>query len=150
MIRQNRFKDWDFLEEKMEKLQRTYGAGEGMKFGIWDLHFAVAKLFVRGGEDRKAVVYALRGFEALGFEIEGVLSGEEIVVRRWGVVVDEMVGAWRVVYLAFLYERPAVAAMADRLAKLTYLICVGEDGSFDENYGKRSGAPCGAADVEED
>ena len=138
----------EFMERRIGELEGTYA--DGVRFGVWDLEFGAAGLFLKGGEEEKAIEFVFRGFEALGFEVEGIFPrGEEVVVKTWGVVVDELVRAWVVLYLAFLKVEPELAGMADRYARLTYLICVGEDGSFDQVYGKSSGRPYGPIDSED-
>jgi hypothetical protein len=120
--------------ERIGDLEELYNRGRGVRFGVWDLCFAVARLFLRGGEEEKAVEFVVDGIWP---------RGEEVVVREWGVVVDEVVDAWVVLYLAFSKVAPRLAGMADRYARLNYLVCVGEADSFDEVYGKRSGRPYG-------
>lgn len=149
-VRRNHSLERDEIEELLRELAGTYveSARVAPHFAIGDLHFAVARLFSRDGDTEKGIGYTMKGFEALGFEIEGFEPRGELLVKRWGVVIDEQVGAWVLLYIAFLEVAPELAEMADHYARLTYKICVGEEDSFDDIYGKRSGKPYGPIDLE--
>jgi hypothetical protein len=142
MVRENDSLARGLLVRKIGVLE---GLGHG--FGIWDVFFRAAGGFLKAGEGRLAVEFVGRGLGALGFGVDLCFERAVCFVRKWGVVVDEVVEAWVVVYLAFCSVEPGLAGVADRYARLAYLICVGEDDSFDEVYGRKSGRPYGPAEL---
>lgn len=61
-------------------------------------------------------------------------SDAPLVVKKWGLVEDEVVGGWLVLARAYRFVVPELEAAAKEYAKVCYRICVGEDESFEETY----------------
>ncbi|KAJ5327093.1 uncharacterized protein N7506_010195 [Penicillium brevicompactum] len=131
---------WDqaLLNRKMTELSETYvkPPTEVPHYAVWDKQLSAARLFVKWDNYPMALEFTLCSLESLGFVIEGYEPrGEKLVVSRWGVMVVDVVEAWVMVYLSCLRTLPELAPSAYHYAKLCFLICVGEDSSFDETYG---------------
>lgn len=144
------FLELDDMEAQLAELTETYvrPASEVPRFAVWDLQFSLARTFDRFGAKDKVVEHALKGFEALGFVIEGFAPrGQELVVEQWGVVIYGLVEAWIMLYMALITEAPELAPSADRYARLTYLMCVGENNSYDAICGLQSGRRYGPAQI---
>ena len=58
-----------------------------------------------------------------------------LVVKKWGLAMDKLVVAWMILSKSLLEIAPESALQAERYARLAYLVCVGEEASFDATYG---------------
>ncbi|RAK77731.1 TPR domain protein [Aspergillus fijiensis CBS 313.89] len=112
----------------------------------------LALLWARQNNTGKAIESAVKGLEALGYVVEGVLppcysggggGGRRLWVKKWGVVTEGLVGCWMT--FAHLYRKvaPALAPQAQEFAKVTYRIVVGEDETFGEPFAWRADLPDG-------
>ncbi|KAJ5208589.1 hypothetical protein N7449_002968 [Penicillium cf. viridicatum] len=71
---------------------------------------------------------------AVGFVIEGSVEGP-LVVKKWGLAMDNLVIAWMILGKSLLKVAPERAMQAERYARMAYLISVREEASFDVTYG---------------
>lgn len=106
---------------------------------VADLREDMARAYMKQKRLDKMVDCCFRGLKALGFVIEGGMGPtvKPIVVREWGLVTDDVVQFWFMLWAAYeLMELKNAATAAKRYCKLAYLVCMGEDETFEETYGR--------------
>ena len=101
---------------------------------VWDLHLGVAQEYMQRTEPAKAIKFALKSLESLGYIIEGGHLPRKIstpiVIKRWGLFVDDSIECWGILSAAYQLVAPDLAIQARRYSKLSYRICYGEDETF--------------------
>ncbi|KAJ5236365.1 hypothetical protein N7489_006456 [Penicillium chrysogenum] len=123
-------------EVLIDRLTETYRRPleQVLRLGLWEPLILIAGVYdslMQQDEAREAVVQALA---AVGFVIEGGVEGP-LVVKKWGLAMDNLVIAWIILWRTLLGVAPESAKQAARYARMAYLICVGEEESFDATYG---------------
>lgn len=129
-------KSCEYAEILIERLTETYShpLEQVLRLGLWEpltLIAAVYDSLKQHDEAREAVSRALA---AVGFVIEGGVEGP-LVVKKWGLAMDNLVVAWRILGKSLLKVAPERAMQAERYARMAYMISVGEEASFDATYG---------------
>jgi hypothetical protein len=99
-------------------------------------------MYSEWNQPKKAIECGLKALESLGYVID---SGNfprapktSLVVKKWGLMLDLLVNCWMLLALAYSNVAPELEAKAETYAKLTYRICVGEDETFHETYGRHT------------
>ncbi|CAG8351337.1 unnamed protein product, partial [Penicillium nalgiovense] len=123
-------------EVLIDRLTKTYPRPleQVLRLGLWEPLTLIAGAYdslMQQNEAREAVVQALA---AVGFVLEGGVE-EPLVVKKWGLAMDNLVVAWIILWGTLLEVAPESAKQAERYARMAYLICVGEEESFDATYG---------------
>ncbi|KAJ5960083.1 uncharacterized protein N7479_007233 [Penicillium vulpinum] len=127
-------------EMLVERLAETYPRplDQVLRLGLWEPLTLIAGVYGRRKEWEKAGKAVIRALEGVGFVLEGSgLEGDvegPFVVKKWGLVMDNLVVAWIILCRSLLRVAPERAMQVERYARMTYLICVGEEGSFDATY----------------
>ena len=107
---------------------------------LWDPQLALTKMYTLQKRPVQAIDSALRVLSSLGYIIEGGnlprISGMPMVVKQWGLMNDRLVECWILLSGAYHLVAPDLEAQAEQYARISYKICVGEDETFDETYGK--------------
>ncbi|KAL5046142.1 hypothetical protein BDW71DRAFT_197864 [Aspergillus fruticulosus] len=121
------------------------------RLAIWSYYRSPSLLYTRENQPRKAIESGLKALESLGYIIQGGqlphpqnnVNRIRLVVRKWGLVADTLVGCW--MNLAFSYRdlAPAHAIQAGNYAWITYRMCIGEDETFNDTYSRDSDEPGG-------
>lgn len=128
------------IERVVKALQGTYSkpGTEVPQRSVWDPALALSSLYERRQKPLKAIEWGLKAFEALGFVIEGGAvprtSDAPLVIKKWGLIDDDLVNGWIVMARAYHAVAPELVAAARGYAKMVYRICVGEDESFEDTY----------------
>ncbi|CAG7940591.1 unnamed protein product [Penicillium nalgiovense] len=123
-------------EVLIDRLTKTYPRPleQVLRLGLWEPLTLIAGAYdslMQQNEAREAVVQALA---AVGFVFVGGVEGP-LVVKKWGLAMDNLVVAWIILWGTLLEIAPESAKQAERYARMAYLICVGEEESFDATYG---------------
>ena len=63
-------------------------------------------------------------------------------VEQWGLMEDCLIQIWVHLWTAYAQVAPDLCNKAEEYAKITYSICIGEDDTFDEKYGKLAIKSC--------
>ncbi|KGO71893.1 Tetratricopeptide-like helical [Penicillium italicum] len=123
-------------ETLIERLAETYAhpLEQVLHLGLWEPLTLIAGVYDSLKQQSEAREAASRALAAIGFVLEGGVDGP-LVVKKWGLAMDEIVVAWMILRKSLLEIAPERAMQAERYARLAYLICVGEDASFDSTYG---------------
>ncbi|PLB52765.1 TPR domain protein [Aspergillus steynii IBT 23096] len=132
------------IKDIVSALEETYRrpCSEIPRLGIWKAYLSLAMVHATSNQPRKAVEFALRTLESLGYVIEGgqlpPASGATLSVRKWGLVMDDLVGCWMILCSVYRDVAPELVDRAEEYAKITYRMCVGEDETFGDTYSRCS------------
>ncbi|KAJ6139733.1 hypothetical protein N7471_006219 [Penicillium samsonianum] len=132
------------IEDKISTLAATYSrpASEVPHLTLDSPYLSLAAIYASSRKLEKSVEFGLKTLESLGFVIEGGnlphVSNAPLVVKQWGLMNDGVVGCWMILCLAYRELAPTLASQAERYARASYKICVGEDETFDKTYSRLS------------
>ncbi|KAF7588273.1 hypothetical protein BBP40_005927 [Aspergillus hancockii] len=132
------------IEGIIPTLEKTYRqpSSEVPRLGIWKAYLSLAVVHATGSQPRKAIEFAFRTLESLGYVIEGGqlphTPGIMLLVRRWGLMMDSLVGCWMILCRMYCDVARDLADQAEDYARTTYRICVGEDETFGDTYSRFS------------
>ena len=130
------------IETLLATMAKTYRrpAAEVPRLSIWDLQLSLAGIYMQQDQPKNAVDSALRALQSLGYVIDGGnlprILGMPMVIKQWGVMMDSLVNCWMLLSAAYKLVAPDLEAQAERYARISYSICVGEDETFEDSYGK--------------
>lgn len=126
----------DRAEILIEHLAETYPhpLEQVLRLGLWEPLTLIAGVYDNLKQEDEAREAVSRALAAVGFVIEGGVEGP-LVVKKWGLVMDNLVVAWMILGKSLLKVAPESAMQAERYARMAYLISVGEEASFDATYG---------------
>ena len=137
------------IEAMISELARTYSrpCSEVPRLALWSSYFNLAAAYARSCQPRLAVKFGLKALESLGYVIDGGTiphaSDTPFNVKKWGFVSDDVVECWMILAGAYHDVAPALEVQAQGYARISYKICVGEDETFEETYGRLSERPDG-------
>ena len=132
------------IEIILATMADTYSrpAFEVPRLSIWDPLLALAKMYTQKKQPVKAIDSTLRVLASLGYVIDGGnlprTSGTPMVVKQWGLMKECLIECWMLLSGAYHLVAPDLEAQAEEYARISYKVCVGEDETFDETYGKLS------------
>ncbi|KAI2900058.1 hypothetical protein CBS63078_7047 [Aspergillus niger] len=131
-------------EAAIVMIEKTYRRSplEVPRLGICKTGLFLAEVHATHGRWRKAIGYAIRTLESLGYVIEGwqvpYKEGRKLHVKRWGLAMDVLVRCWMILCRAYGEVAPELADQAEYYARTTYRICIGEDETFEDTYNRSS------------
>jgi hypothetical protein len=132
------------IENTISSLAGTYRrpASEVPRLDLNSPYLSLAAIYSSSHKYQKAVKFAIMSLESLGFVIKGAdiphISDAPLVVQKWGLMTDGVVGCWMILRRAFQELAPTLASQAEAYARVSYKICVGEDETFDQTYSRLS------------
>lgn len=132
------------IEDRISNLAGTYSqpASEVPHLTLDSAYLSLAAIYASSRKLEKSVEFALKTLESLGFVIKGGnlprVSNAPLVVKKWGLMNDGVVGCWMILCFAYRELAPTLASQAERYARVSYKICVGEDETFDKTYSRLS------------
>lgn len=132
------------IEQTVATLEKTYSrqSSEVPRLGIWKAYLSLAAVNATSGQQQNAIDFAFKTLESLGYAIEGGqlphTPGVTLLVKRWGLMMDGLVGCWMILCRMYCDTAPELADQAEEYARTTYKICVGEDDTFGETYSRFS------------
>ncbi|PLN80224.1 hypothetical protein BDW42DRAFT_116132 [Aspergillus taichungensis] len=132
------------IEDTLSSLADTYcrSAYEVPRLALVSPYMSLAAIYASSQNFGKAVEFGLMCLESLGFVIKGGnvphVSDLPLVVQKWGLVTDTVVGCWMMLCVAYQALAPTLASQAEGYARVSYRICVGEDDTFDQTYSRLS------------
>lgn len=128
------------LEALLSQFAETYSqpAPEVPRLGMWEPYLALSRMYAAYNQPQKAIDFTLKTLESLGYIIKGGslprTSGMPLLVEKWGLMMDSLVGCWMGLSNAYREVAPDLADQAEKYARITYRVCVGEDETFDKTY----------------
>lgn len=112
------------------------------RLALWDPYLYLTRAHAAQNRPAKVVSLALKVLESLGFIIQGahvpVSSSTPFEVVQWGVMTDSVIETWIHLWTAYAMVAPHLCQGAEEYARISYRICVGEDVTFEESYGKKA------------
>ncbi|KAL2698371.1 hypothetical protein AAEP93_011081 [Penicillium crustosum] len=132
------------IEARISHLAGTYSqpASEVPRLTLDSPYLSLAAIYASSRKHEKSVEFALKTLESLGFVIEGGnpphVPNVPLVVKKWGLMSDGVVGCWMILCFAYRELAPTLASQAEGYARVCYKICVGEDETFDKTYSSLS------------
>ena len=132
------------IEDTLSSLASTYcrPAYEIPRLALVSPYMSLAAICASSQKYGKAVEFGLMSLESRGFVIKGGdishVSDLPLVVQKWGLVTDNVVGCWMILCFAYRALAPTLASQAEGYARVSYRICVGEDETFDQTYSRLS------------
>ena len=132
------------IEDTIFSLASTYcqPASEVPRLALYSPYLSLAAIYASSRKYEKAVRFGLMSLESLGFDIEGGkiphVSDAPLVVQKWGLMTDGVVGCWMILCCAYRELAPPLASHAEGYARVSYRICIGEDETFDQTYSRLS------------
>lgn len=128
------------VEAALTDLESTYTrpATEVPRLCFWDPALALSCMYESHKQPLKAIEWGMKSLTALGYVVEGGSiprsSDAPLVIKKWGLMEDEVVGGWIILSRAYRLVAPELEAAAREYAKICYRICVGEEETFEETY----------------
>jgi hypothetical protein len=132
------------VERLLSSLEATYRrpGTEVPRLSLWMQYLKYATVCATLDQFKNVVEYTVKALESLGYIIEGAslphTPGIQLKIIKWGLIVDNLVGAWMVLSSAFEQVAPALVGQAEEYARITYMICIGEEKTFDQTYSRNS------------
>ncbi|KAJ5710040.1 hypothetical protein N7493_009632 [Penicillium malachiteum] len=129
------------IEKIILDIEKTYTRPQSKVPHIlaWQGYLSLTALWTNSHKFGKAIKFGLKALESLGFIVNGgEISDTKLEVKTWGLMTDGVVGCWMLLCRAYSQVAPVLEAQAKEYAKISYKICVGEDETFDDTYGKQS------------
>lgn len=127
------------IQRTLTNLEETYSKppSEVPRLEPWIGYLALAVAHLREDRPEIAIKLAWQGLESIGFvfEFENE-SGPK--VKNWGLVTHDVVRCWMLIARSSREVVPELEADAERYARISYRICVGEDETFGETYSRLS------------
>ena len=128
-------------ERLLTAIGKTYSvpASTVPRLTLWDPYLLVTRCYSYQKNYPKTIETAWKVFESLGYVIKredstSLTSAFEIQV--WGLMHDPLVETWVHLWIAYAKCALELCSKVEEYAKIAYKICVGEDETFDERYGK--------------
>jgi len=130
--------DHDKAERLITALTRTYKSPsvEVPRLRLALAYIALAEAYYFRGAFFRAASMAVRSLTSYGFVIEGVensLPGIQLaIVQEWGLMTEHVVQAW--IMLRSICQRVGSTSLSqvDMHARTAYMICYGEQASFEK------------------
>ena len=128
-------------ERLLTAISKTYTvpAHAVPRLALWDPYLLLTRIYSAQKNDLKTIETAWKVLDALGYVIKredptSLTSAFEIQV--WGLMLHNVVETWVHLWTAYARCAPELCKKAEEYARIAYKVCVGEDETFDENYGK--------------
>ena len=128
-------------ERILDAVDKTYSepATEVPRLALWDPYVLLTRIYSSRNQQDKVIETAWKVLLSLGFTIkrqEPASFKSTFEVERWGLMEDCLIQTWVHLWTAYAQVAPDLCRRAEEYAKITYRICIGEDDTFDDRYGK--------------
>jgi len=128
-------------ERILDAIEKTYSApASGVpRLALWDPYLLLTRIYSSKNQQEKVIETAWKVLTSLGFTIkrQNPLSLKSpFEVKQWGLMEDCLIQIWVHLWTAYTQVAPDLCEKAEEYAKITYKICIAEDDTFDEKYGK--------------
>ena len=135
-------------DANLSKVERILGAVEKTysepainvpRLALWHPYFLLTRIYSSKNQQDKVIETAWKVLMSLGFTVkrQNPLSlHSPFEVEHWGLMEDCLIQTWVHLWTAYAQVAPDLCKTAEKYAKMTYRICIGEDDTFDDKYGK--------------
>jgi len=131
-------------ERLLASIERTYEFPPSRvpRLALWAPYLRLMRTYVAVNQPVKVLASALKGLECLGFVIKGAhpleLPSIHFEVAQWGVMIDTVIEAWLHLRATYAILAPHLCQKAEEYAMVSYKICIGEDVTFEESFGRKA------------
>ncbi|KAL8713675.1 MAG: hypothetical protein Q9220_002201 [cf. Caloplaca sp. 1 TL-2023] len=128
-------------ERLLEAIEKTYSAPakDVPRLALWEHYLLLTRIYSSKNQQDKVIEMAWKVIISLGFTVkrhDPMSLKSPFEVEQWGSMTDSLIKTWVYLWTAYAQVAPDLCKKAEEYAKITYKICVGEDLTFDEKYGK--------------
>ena len=133
--------DLSKAERILDAVDKTYSepATEVPRLALWDPYVLLTRIYSSRNQQDKVIETAWKVLLSLGFTVkkeDPASLTSPFVVEQWGLMEDCLIQTWVHLWTAYAQVAPDLCRRAEEYARITYRICIGEDDTFDEKYGK--------------
>ena len=117
----------------------TFEMSHILRLALWHPYFVLTRIYGSKNQQDKAIETAWNVLMSLGFTIkrQNPLSLKPpFEIDQWSLMEDCLIQTWVHLWTAYAHVAPDLCEKAGEYAKITYRICIGEDDTFDDKYGK--------------
>ncbi|KAH6676847.1 hypothetical protein B0J14DRAFT_616227 [Halenospora varia] len=124
----------------LEKCYTKNTLGKLPRIEMWDPYLALTRAYAMLNKPLEVIFSISKFLEVLAFKVTGMHdANSEIIVDKWGMVVDHLVEGWVLLWTTFaLLGYECKVASVVTLARLSYKTVIGEDKTFEEVYGSKA------------
>ena len=129
------------VERILVAIEKTYSepATDVPRLALWHPYFLLTRMYSSQNQQDKVIETAWKVLISLGFSIkrqnpQSLKSHFE--VEQWGLMEDCLIQTWVHLWTAYAHVAPGLCGKAEECARITYRICMGEDDTFEEKYGR--------------
>lgn len=125
-------------ESIISAAEKTYRqpAFEVPRLELWEMCLALASSYAVHSNPRKSVKFVFKTLESLSFVITGGqiphAPGTRLRVEKWGMMQGRVIRCWILLAKAYRKVAPDLVSQAERYARLSYKMWLGEDETFDQ------------------
>ncbi len=128
-------------ERLLLAIEKTYSApaNDVPRLALWDHYLFLTRIYSSKHHQGKVIETAWKVLRSLGFiiKMQPPLSPEtHFEVEQWGLMNNCVIQAWVHLWTAYAQVAPDLCKKAEEYAKISYKICIGEDETFGEKYGR--------------
>jgi hypothetical protein len=130
-------------ENLLAALENTYSvpASQVPRLAIWQPYLFLTRQHASANNPAKTISTALNLLHTLGFITEGLPAKADkqsstFQIKQWGLLVDHVIEVFMHIWKACRTIEPGVCESVERVARMAYMICVGEEDTFWGRYGK--------------
>ena len=128
-------------ERILDAIEKTCSepASDVPRLALWHPYLLLTRIYSSKNQQDKVIETAWKVLMSLGFAIkrQNPLSLKSpFDIEQRGLIEDCLIQIWVHLWTAYAQVAPDLCKKAEKYAKITYRICIGEDDTFDEKYGK--------------
>lgn len=139
------------FERAINAIESTYTVPATIvpRLMLWDPYLLLTQTYSSANKAAHVVTYAWKALGSLGFVIkhERPTKTSPFEIETWGLVLDQVVETWVYLWVAYSKLAPHLCAQCERYARISYKICIGEDETFDEHYGRAAKSANGSGEA---
>ena len=133
-------------ERLLRALEKTYSnavpASQVPRLALWEPYLLLVRVYLARGQVGYVIETNWRLLTCLGYVIErqeGSPPAAEtsFEIAQWGLMVECVIEAWVHLWTGYsVLGAVQVGRKAEEFARRAYMICVGEEETFDDMYGE--------------
>lgn len=129
------------LERTLAAIEKTYSkpASEVPHLALWDTYLLLVRVYSTHKRYDKTILTASKVLESLGFCIsreDPSSFNSAFRIQQWGLMYDRAIEAFIHLWVAYEAIAPEFSNDMEKYARVVYKICIGEDETFDQIFGR--------------
>lgn len=113
------------------------------RLALGDFYLSLTQVHSLHNKVAHAITYAWKMLTSFGFVIKREQPASltsMFEVEQWGLVMGQVIDTWVHLWVAYAKLAPNLCSKCEGYARVAYKICIGEDETFDEHYGRAAKA----------